>query len=792
MKRSNKETKALSTPALILLVILIMGLSVFARLASEQSVRERLGEYCTDAEEDAMFLTEMDSYYHLRMTEDIIDHGHPGESVVDGKNWDDYSYAPAGRSADDYTPFMANVAAFAYRLFGGIFGISLYKIIYYLGAFLSALVVIPVFVLAKRLGGSIAGVVAAVISAVNYGYFIHTVPGFYDTDMVISFASCFMLMFGVLFIESFDKKEKAGNDKLDNPGMHRAKQIALGVLFALSIYILRQTWIVYSLYVGIFGAALVIYMILTFATKNEAAGESMKTLPNEAKADAGKKVLPLLATAVGTALFVIMIDPGIFKSVISYAGSVFAGSSKSLFPDAYVSVSEMRKPSFLAGGFSGLFQMKVLSESNVGIINAVGGLLPFAAAVFVWVMLIIAVIKKKGRFQYFVMLVWLPVTMVLAVRGWRFMVLLAVPVSILAGIFAGGLFDLMESKKLMDRKIYIAMVMALLLFPATYGTYRSLGDAGPAVNNGLNDTVKYIRDNTPDDTIIASWWDYGYYYEQKAKRRTLFDGGSQDGMRVFWVGRALATTDEELSVNILRMLAGSGDTATERMFEVYGENNDTLNLMLEALAAGKDKAGEVLAAAAGSGQTASGSTGELIQLLFPDVTSPVLCLITPDMSGICGWFNNFGFWNEKKDIRDMEFSVIMNEAAFKPTDGKCGWRFGYNGEECVLVLEESKDGYSAYTSHSAEKEDSQPLPVEKVLVRKGGVTREYEMEPVGASDAPGTTILLDYDKGGATTFMTSDVMESVFGRLFYLGGAGLTHYTIDPNAVGSAAVYDVK
>ncbi len=778
-KTETIKVETLKKIIFLVLIVIIMELSVFFRIMAGKAVEALRGEYFFDPEQDLPYLTEMDSYYHLRMTEDIIDYGHPGEAVVGDECWDELSYAPDGRSAADYSPLMADLAAFFYTILTRLgFTVSLYQIIYKMGAYLSALVVIPVAIMANKMGGKFAAVIASMIAAVNYGYFIHTVPGFYDTDMLISFSSCFMLCFGLLFVESLLGNAEDDGGKRDNALL--VKQCGLGLLFAVSIFILYKAWNVYSLYVGIFGAALVIFFAAALIKGRK--DEDFKVKRNLAA--------PLVL--IGMMLFIVVMNPGIFKSVIGFAGSVFAGASGSLFPDAYVSVSEMRKPVLWAGGFTGLFQMKVLSDSDIGIINAVGGCIPLFAALCSAVTMVIAIIKKKVRFDYVLMVVWLLISAVLAVRSFRFIVLFALPVSILAGVFAGKLMDLMRSRKMMDWQVFTGIVAILLLFPAIYGTCKSLSDSMPIVNQGMAESVTYIRDNTPENAIIASWWDYGYFFEYKAKRRAIFDGGSQNGMRVFWVGRALSTNDEVLSANILRMVSGSGDKATEAMLEQFGNEYSTLDIMLEALSMDADSAKELLTERGAGEDTAR----MLTELMFPDIHDPVLCLITPDMYGISGWFARFGFWNETQE-GNKNYTIVTSRNEYTPTDGVYGLHFLADDKDIDLYLEETEDGYKAYTRDSGVSPDDenavQPYLVRDVVVKENGGFTTYDMGNSGNGDDKILTILLDHDaESPVISVMSTMVYDSVFGKLYYLDGEGLSHYQMDYNADGTCKVYELE
>ena len=64
-----------------------------------------------------------------------------------------------------------------------------------------------------------------------------------------------------------------------------------------------------------------------------------------------------------------------------------------------------------------------------------------------------------------------------------------------------------------------------------------------------------INEHTADNTVVASWWDFGYLFEIAADRQVVFDGGSQTGnSRAFWLGQAMTTDNMELSAGIFRML----------------------------------------------------------------------------------------------------------------------------------------------------------------------------------------------------------------------------------------------
>ncbi len=796
------------TGASVILILLIMGISVAFRLAAGTAVVRTLGEAAVDPGTGLPYLTEMDSYYHLRMTEDLRQYGHPGEALKDGKAWDTLSYAPEGRSAAEYSPLMAYIAIGIHRILSVFGGISLQQTAYWLGAFLSALVVVPVFILSEGMQGKLAAAAASVLAALNYGYFVHTVPGFYDTDTVISWTGCLMLCAACLLISAFSgdgkkgnagkkagtgsgsgkkagtgngsgrkgRPESAGSEK---PPSFSLKQAGAAAFFAISFFLLALSWNVYSLFLGILTAALLLYAALTI-WKGRKSGQNCSL----------KSALPAVLFLVLIFAGAELLTPGFFGNILSTAGSVFKGGGSGLFPDAYISVSEMRRPVLIAGGISGLFQMKVLSGSNIGILNAVGGIVPTAAAIVMWGMLLRRTIRGEIRFENLLLLVWFPVTAVLAFRSWRFIMLFAVPTALLAGLFTGWLAGLMREKKMMDWQVFAGMLTILMVFPAIYGSFRSSADSLPQVNRALDQSMDAIREISPENTILAGWWDYGYFFEEKTRRRTIFDGGSQNGERIYWTGKALSTDNGTLSRNIFRMLSGSGDKATEQMLSAFGEERETLDFMVRLLSADRTEALKSLKEK-GIGEDRA---EELASCLFPSSEDPVLCVITPDMPSISQWFARFGSWGEEGGSDGADYVILMDRGRYEPRDGTAAWAFAAGREAVSLFLEEEEEGYRAYTSWSGAEESTQPCPVEKVIKKENGRITEYFIEAKGNSkETPGWTVLLDMDgPAPQVSLTTSRLMNSVFGQLFYLDGSGMEQFRPAEGTRGSASLYWVE
>jgi dolichyl-diphosphooligosaccharide--protein glycosyltransferase len=64
----------------------------------------------------------------------------------------------------------------------------------------------------------------------------------------------------------------------------------------------------------------------------------------------------------------------------------------------------------------------------------------------------------------------------------------------------------------------------------------------------------WLKDNTPEDSRIMAWWDYGYQITSIANRTTIADGNTWNHEHIALLGKALTTSEEE-GYQIARHLA---------------------------------------------------------------------------------------------------------------------------------------------------------------------------------------------------------------------------------------------
>src|SRR3989338_9936500 len=89
----------------------------------------------------------------------------------------------------------------------------------------------------------------------------------------------------------------------------------------------------------------------------------------------------------------------------------------------------------------------------------------------------------------------------------------------------------------------------------------------PLINDAWYKALTRINENSQEDAIITSWWDFGHHFKVIADRAVTFDGTTQSTPQAHWVGRLLSTSSEKEAIGILRMLNCGAEQGTQRINE---------------------------------------------------------------------------------------------------------------------------------------------------------------------------------------------------------------------------------
>ena len=121
-----------------------------------------------------------------------------------------------------------------------------------------------------------------------------------------------------------------------------------------------------------------------------------------------------------------------------------------------------------------------------------------------------------------------------------------------------------QNKQYFTKIIFPVVIIILFIIPITIpenNTWLSWADFPPSILNGgssftnsasddWKDATLWIKQNTPEDAVIASWWDYGYWITTLSERTTLVDNATLIDWQIKKMAFVLITSPDK-SWNIL-------------------------------------------------------------------------------------------------------------------------------------------------------------------------------------------------------------------------------------------------
>jgi len=93
--------------------------------------------------------------------------------------------------------------------------------------------------------------------------------------------------------------------------------------------------------------------------------------------------------------------------------------------------------------------------------------------------------------------------------------------------------DVIKSAETLKSKLkiyYISIPLTIalclcILFNLTAG-FVYVNQLGPSLNSYWKESMTFLAEETPEDSVILSWWDFGYFFQTVGKRASVADGGN--------------------------------------------------------------------------------------------------------------------------------------------------------------------------------------------------------------------------------------------------------------------------
>ena len=356
-----------------------------------------------------------------------------------------------------------------------------------------------------------------------------------------------------------------------------------------------------------------------------------------------------------------------------------------------------------------------------------------------------------------------------------FLVILAVGLVVIYGIKPNA-----ATKVPLKKYVVIIAIVIALITPSICGAYQTSEQVVPGTSDPMWNSMQWINETQPADTVITSWWDFGYLFEIAADKQVTFDGGSQTGSRAFWLGQAMSTDNLELSAGIFRMLDTTGEKATEALVNITGDSGKSVDILIDILPRTSDDAQKTLVS---KYNLNSQQAAYVVNFTHPENPRPVIFVASYDMLGKAGWWSYFGAWNfENQSSENYNYYTPTTQVTVKPGQTGNMSLLDSNGMLVNAVIERGS-GNNTTSAHveslnSATGEkimindtEYNPLKASNLIVIEDGYLMKNESIK-GAEDGNFTLFVMGNNNEYTPILISNELANSMFTRLYLMGGSG--------------------
>lgn len=815
-------------PLIILIVLFILAFAIRAEAYNIGGVPKDSKQFYKD-QTGLPYFSEMDSYYNYRLTMNYLHKGILGDTKVNGEDWDLHSYYPPGRPVY-YPPLIAYATTFAYRLVNMFGDYPLTVVAYWIGAIIGSLCVIPAYLFTRKISNDYGGITAALIIGLTPVYVSHTYAGFFDTDM---FNMILPLLFVWFFVESINADTlKRGLTFLlaaiisiilfSMAWVGYIFYIALVGVFIIVYFLLRRLmgvegetyksrfeWLVNQRELSMFLLLIIIGGIL-FGLLNgfPALLYSISGLFSAVR---------IQATAQSTAY------PNVYVSVAELQVPTFTEGNPFLPNQTSVLGGVGGLLPFLCGLLGvGALIWKIRSLEAPRVEVKKGGKRAGKKSKFIKYQKIPDIGEKKGEYLSYLSLIcaWLLLTGYAVTKGFRFVSLFAIPLGISAGIFTGYFVEYLrdnlksttsiaivafiagilliypfevsviakilagivaiaivlsiKNEKIRATSMMILVTLAIVSAPVS-GAHALTSSVVPGTDDGMWNSLTWIKNNTRNDTVVMSWWDFGHLFAVAADRPVTFDGGSQNTPRAYWIGKALLTDNESLSLGILTMLSTSGDMAYNTLDNYTNNTSLSVKILTETLGLPRDDAREIMI---NKYKLTGAQADNVLRYSHPDKKKPFVLILSSDMLGKAAWWSYFGSWDFDRK-KGEHYAYYTSLAASKPEviKGNVTRIVTVNdpsGTVGVLIEKKANETNATIVLLGANGTSEKIKPHRLMFIEGNQLVKNEIVD----KNSPFGLLVVGSEGSYMTVIMDKKLEDSMFTKLFLLGGFNQTSFKL--------------
>ena len=521
-------------------------------------------------------LNEFDPFYNFRATEFIVENGYS-----EYFDWhEDTSWYPEGRNVSRTSAVMLHfTAAATYQIFGG--NSSLYDFTILFPVIFGSLTVVVIFALVRVIGGTTAGLFAAILFSVSLPILLRGTIGWFKAEPL-------GLFYGILAVYLFLSGIKSENKKIAI-----SKLIIGGIIMGFGL----SAWGGVQFFVIPIGMFL---FLLPFVRKDHefliwsipifVTSFLLTALMFERPGPGFVFGLGGVSLIVPTAFLVSCIIIQRFSKIENKTrnGLIFLlimiviGPSLIMI-NAQIEVVDIPQFRYLIAINPFLTSVNPLQDSIAEHATTTlsqsfffHSILMIFAGLGIWIIL-----SKKSETISYVKNDMIVFSLIVGLTGIyvssafiRLEVFASISVIILSSIGLSILIkEIFATKNFYENlriknilKIsFLGVIIIFLLMPLVFpnSNWINAAKAPPTILNGgshfgvvTNDwkeSLEWIKTNTPEDSVIAAWWDYGYWITTMSGKATINDNATFNSTRIANVAKTFLSSPDDAWNNLQEM-----------------------------------------------------------------------------------------------------------------------------------------------------------------------------------------------------------------------------------------------
>ena len=546
-------------------------------------------------------LNEFDPFFNFRATEYIVENG------IDAYfQWnDDLSWYPHGRNVSQTSQVMLHLTtALTYWIFGG--NSNLYDFTILFPVIIGSLTCIVVFAFVRVIGGTTAGLISALFFSISLPVIIRGSIGWFKSEPL-------GLFFGILAIYLFFSGIKSENQKISF-----MKLIPSGIFFVFSL----SSWGGSQFFIMTLG---VFFLVLPFVRKDIkfliwsipifTISTIITSLAFERLAVTFVTGLGGLSLIIPTLFLVICIiiqnksndNSKIRNGLFFLTGFIIISSSLLIinFNEQFLPLPTYRylnaiNPFMITSDplIDSVSEHATTSIEQSFLFHSV---LMIFAGIGIW--LLLKNLKRSNLVEndmisfsliFGLMGIYISSAFIRleVFASLSIIVLSSIGLSILFKEFSSNMKENSKTQNITIKSSFFVGVMILLIIPLSLPNTSlfTFTDHPPTILNGAtrfpdnfsdwNDSLTWIKENTPNDSVIAAWWDYGYWIQTKAERASLADNSTLIDHVIKKIANTFLSTPDEGWSSLQEMNADYFVIfiASERL-QVTGQENQAVYLL---------------------------------------------------------------------------------------------------------------------------------------------------------------------------------------------------------------------